>query len=64
VRSTATWSEPAQAPVGIDYVIVNGCIQVANGGMTANDCGRLLRDPDRMRAAGGKEGASASHRLH
>lgn len=43
VRSTATWSEPAQAPVGINHVIVNGCMQVADGRMTSNDCGRLLR---------------------
>ncbi|MGH8176642.1 MAG: N-acyl-D-amino-acid deacylase family protein [Steroidobacter sp.] len=43
VRSTATWEKPAQAPIGIDHVIVNGCVQVENSRMTSNDCGRLLR---------------------
>lgn len=45
VRSNATWSEPAQAPTGIEYVIVNGCVQVEEGRMTERDCGRLLRKP-------------------
>lgn len=43
VRSNATWSEPAQAPTGIDYVFVNGCLQVEEGRMTTGQCGRLLR---------------------
>jgi N-acyl-D-amino-acid deacylase len=43
VRSTATWAQPAQAPVGIEHVIVNGCVQVETSRMTANACGRLLR---------------------
>lgn len=43
VSSRATWDEPAQPPSGIDRVIVNGCVQVAAGRLTANHCGRLLR---------------------
>lgn len=43
VRSKATWAEPAQAPVGIDHVIVNGCVQVDGGRLTSQGCGRLLR---------------------
>lgn len=46
VRSAATWQEPAQGPIGIDYVFVNGCMQVEGGRMTSNDCGRLLRKPN------------------
>jgi N-acyl-D-amino-acid deacylase len=43
VRSNATWDEPEQAASGIDAVIVNGCVQMENGRMTARHCGRLLR---------------------
>ena len=43
VRSTATWEKPAQAPVGVEHVVVNGCVQVEASRMTANACGRLLR---------------------
>lgn len=43
VQSTATWSQPALPPVGIDFVIVNGCIQVEGSRMSSRDCGRLLR---------------------
>ena len=32
VRSTATWEKPAQAPIGVEHVIVNGCVQVERVG--------------------------------
>jgi N-acyl-D-amino-acid deacylase len=43
VRATATWDRFAQAPEGVAHVIVNGCVQVEDGRMTSNACGRLLR---------------------
>jgi N-acyl-D-amino-acid deacylase len=43
VRAKATWDRFAQAPEGVAHVIVNGCLQVADGRMTQNACGRLLR---------------------
>jgi N-acyl-D-amino-acid deacylase len=43
VRATATWDRFAQAPEGVAHVLVNGCVQVEDGRMTANACGRLLR---------------------
>lgn len=43
VRSNATWAEPAQAPSGIDHVIVNGCVQVENARLSAQHCGKVLR---------------------
>lgn len=45
IRSEATWDHPDRPPVGIDQVIVNGCVQVAAGRMTTNHCGRVLRRP-------------------
>jgi len=45
IRSEATWDHPDRPPVGIDEVIVNGCVQVAAGRLTANHCGRVLRRP-------------------
>jgi N-acyl-D-amino-acid deacylase len=43
VRATATWDRFAQAPEGVAHVLVNGCVQVEDGRMTPNACGRLLR---------------------
>lgn len=43
IRSEATWDHPDRPPAGIDQVIVNGCVQVAGGRLTANHCGRVLR---------------------
>lgn len=43
IRSRATWDHPDRPPEGIDQVIVNGCVQVAGGRLTANHCGRVLR---------------------
>jgi N-acyl-D-amino-acid deacylase len=51
VRSTATWEKPAQAPVGVEHVVVNGCVQVEASRMTANACGRLLRKEPGPKAA-------------
>src|ERR1043166_2777224 len=41
----ATFEEPNQYPVGINYVIVNGQIEVDNGNRTPALAGRVLRGP-------------------
>ena len=41
----ATFEEPNQYPVGINYVIVNGQIEVENGQRTPANSGRVLRGP-------------------
>jgi len=43
VIDRATFEEPNQYPVGINYVIVNGQIEVDNGQRTATNSGRVLR---------------------
>src|SRR5881398_589990 len=45
VIDRATFEDPNQYPVGIDYVIVNGQIEVDNGRRTAALAGRVLRGP-------------------
>ena len=45
VIDRATFDEPNQYPVGINYVIVNGQIEVDNGKRTAANAGRPLRGP-------------------
>jgi N-acyl-D-aspartate/D-glutamate deacylase len=45
VIDRATFEEPNQYPVGINYVIVNGQIEVDNGQRTAANSGRVLRGP-------------------
>jgi len=45
VIDRATFEEPNQYPVGINYVIVNGQIEVDNGQRTAANAGRVLRGP-------------------
>src|SRR5947199_1446187 len=45
VIDRATFEDPNQYPVGIDYVIVNGQIEVDNGRRTATLAGRVLRGP-------------------
>jgi N-acyl-D-aspartate/D-glutamate deacylase len=45
VIDRATFEEPNQYPVGINYVIVNGQIEVDNGQRTSVNSGRVLRGP-------------------
>lgn len=45
VIDRATFEEPNQYPVGINYVIVNGQIEVDNGKRTPANSGRVLRGP-------------------
>jgi dihydroorotase/N-acyl-D-amino-acid deacylase len=45
VIDRATFEEPNQYPAGINYVIVNGQIEVDNGQRTAVNSGRVLRGP-------------------
>ena len=43
VRATATFEEPKQLPVGIDYVLVNGRLVIDGGKHTGDLPGRALR---------------------
>jgi len=45
VIDRATFEEPNQYPVGINFVIVNGRVEVDNGQRTAAEAGRVLRGP-------------------
>src|SRR5437667_168997 len=45
VIDRATFEQPNQYPVGINYVIVNGQIEVDNGKRTPAEAGRVLRGP-------------------
>jgi N-acyl-D-aspartate/D-glutamate deacylase len=42
VRDQATFTEPGQPPIGIDYVIVNGQIAVAGGVQSKVRAGKVL----------------------
>ena len=43
IQDRGTKTEPSQAPVGIQYVIVNGQVVLDNGGMTSARPGRAIR---------------------
>ena len=43
IKDTATFSEPIRYPIGIDYVIVNGCITIEKGQHTGCKRGKILR---------------------
>jgi N-acyl-D-amino-acid deacylase len=43
LADTATFTEPHQFPVGVDYVIVNGTLTIENGKHTDARAGRVLR---------------------
>jgi N-acyl-D-aspartate/D-glutamate deacylase len=43
IQDTATYEEPAQFPLGIKYVIVNGVVVVSEGRHTDATPGRLLK---------------------
>jgi N-acyl-D-aspartate/D-glutamate deacylase len=45
VMDRATFAEPNHYPVGINFVIVNGQIEVDNGQRTPANAGRVLRGP-------------------
>jgi dihydroorotase/N-acyl-D-amino-acid deacylase len=45
VADRATFTEPHQYPVGIEYVIVNGKLAVDSGGFSDVRAGRVLRRP-------------------
>ncbi len=45
VIDRATFEEPNQYPVGINYVIVNGQIEVDNGQRTPAECGKSFAWP-------------------
>jgi N-acyl-D-aspartate/D-glutamate deacylase len=45
VIDRATFEEPNQYPLGINYVIVNGQIEVDKGQRTTANGGRVLRGP-------------------
>jgi len=45
VIDRATFEEPNQYPVGINYVVVNGKLEVDNGQRTPVNSGRVLRGP-------------------
>src|SRR5881394_1855287 len=45
VIDRATFEDPNQYPVGIDFVIVNGQLEVDSGQRTAAEAGRVLRGP-------------------
>lgn len=43
IRDRASYIEPFKSPVGIEYVIVNGCISIENGRFTDRVGGKVLR---------------------
>ncbi len=43
IDDAASWEHPTRAPVGIDYVVVNGEVAVAEGKYTGAKAGRVLR---------------------
>jgi N-acyl-D-amino-acid deacylase len=43
IQDTATWERPTAAPVGIDYVVVNGEVTLDKRGYTGAKAGRALR---------------------
>ncbi|HEX8181934.1 MAG TPA: D-aminoacylase [Pyrinomonadaceae bacterium] len=45
VRDRATFAEPNQYAEGIEYVVVNGQLEVDKGERTATNAGRVLRGP-------------------
>ena len=50
VRDLATFAEPNQYPEGIEYVVVNGQLEVDKGQRTSANNGRVLRGPGYRRA--------------
>jgi N-acyl-D-amino-acid deacylase len=43
LNDAATWEHPTAAPTGIDYVVVNGELAIADGAYTGAKAGRVLR---------------------
>lgn len=50
VRDRATFEEPNQYPEGVEYVLVNGQIEVDGGRRTESNAGRALRGPGYRRS--------------
>jgi N-acyl-D-amino-acid deacylase len=48
VIDRATWTDPHQYPVGIEYVLVNGAVVIENGEHTGNLPGKILRKEVRV----------------
>ena len=46
VTDRATWEDPHQYPVGIEYVVVNGKVAVEGGETTGTLPGRILKKPN------------------
>ncbi len=51
IKDEATWENPFLYPSGIDYVLVNGEVVVADGQHTGAKPGRVLRGPGYVRGA-------------
>jgi N-acyl-D-amino-acid deacylase len=43
IQDHATWQQPTAAPIGVDYVIVNGVVTLDKRGYTGAKAGRVLR---------------------
>ncbi|MCK4260182.1 MAG: D-aminoacylase [Halanaerobiales bacterium] len=43
ISDRGTYENPGQYPEGIDYVIVNGNVQIENGNYNRKSCGKVLR---------------------
>jgi N-acyl-D-amino-acid deacylase len=43
IQDNASWEQPTAAPVGIDYVVVNGEVTLDQNGYTGAKAGRVLR---------------------
>ena len=43
LEDRASWEQPTAAPAGVDYVVVNGVLTVAEGKYTGAKAGRVLR---------------------
>jgi dihydroorotase/N-acyl-D-amino-acid deacylase len=45
VRDKATYAEPNQLSLGVQYVVVNGVLVIEDGQMTGKLPGKVLRGP-------------------
>ena len=50
VQDRATFADPNQYPEGIEYVVVNGQLEVDKGQRTTANAGHILRGPGYRRA--------------
>lgn len=61
VADRATYENPHQQSVGIEYVLVNGVLELEHGKMTGQVGGRPLRGPGYWKYAGYTEGEKRLH---